>query len=132
MSLFNHEQMRSELASLASTGISYSNDQESQCLRYGMVIWQIQRDAAAAVLASHPGLPHMLCYSSDATSFLVRGEADAKGPDGVKLQRRGRDLQEFLMQRGWAKLLEPDFTVRSSPMLAPPRPAGTASRSQDA
>ena len=66
--------------------------------------------------------PVLYCYSSDATSFLVATETHASALPGGSVTRRGRILQELLMQRGMLKARTKSGDTLMAVLLADPVP----------
>ena len=110
------------LQRLAAVSSVFDPADVSEAGKCGVIIWDHQRTRARNVTKRWPGFPRSFTYTSDATSFLVTARANGTSSAGQPIQRKGKDLQEFLMQRGWMKSIGPDWSIVSEPMVAPPRP----------
>jgi len=60
--------------------------------------------AKALVRRAHAD-PVMLHLGSDATSFVIHSAARAKTEKNLIVHRRGRDMVELLIQRGWVETI---------------------------
>ena len=110
------------LTRLAAVSTIYTHEDVDRCQQIGFAIYEDERQQARELLETYPGMPCALNYSSDSTSFLVRAQADAVGTEGQSIHRRGGLLQEFIMQRGYIKIITPAGEIEMVPILAPPRP----------
>jgi hypothetical protein len=74
-----------------------------------------------AILDASVLRPLLYCYQSDATSYLCRSEIRTEAAY-AKITRKGHELHEFLMERGFLVTLQPDGTRQGAVILGHPRP----------
>ena len=94
---------RDEILRLAQVSLSYSDDDREHVAQIVVAIDAHLKQKARQLLLNAAASPVMLCYSNDATSFLVRSQSSCKAEGHESVQRRGRKLQEFLCQKAVLK-----------------------------
>ena len=75
-----------------------------------------------ALMCSSRGRPVLYCYQSDATSFKCRTQFSQQPREGKVLQRRGRQLEEMLSERGLLKSFAANGDAKMVMLLGLPRP----------
>jgi hypothetical protein len=68
----------------------------------------------------------MLHLGSDATSLVIHSAARAKTEKNLIAHRRGRDVVELLMQRGWVKTISGSGREELAMIVVTPRPLTAA------
>ena len=68
-----------------------------------------------------PELPISYSYQSDATSFLTKVVDVVSGVPGGTVRRDGRELTEFLIERGHLQSIMASGKVKSAILIRPPR-----------
>lgn len=86
-----------------------------------MVLAAFLKDRALAMVADHSQSAIMYSYQSDATSYLCQATAQS-GSDHTKVLRRGRALEEFLMERAAIYVAKADGGREVAVLAGKPRP----------
>lgn len=119
--------MDSSLSKLALASHVYSAREEVTAKRLAMMLEKVSAQRRDAHLASAQGLPLLVSYQSDATSFLTRSQASIATQGGA-LQRRGRALSEILSEREVMKHIVQDGSATMSIALRAPRQLSAGKR----
>ena len=84
-----------EFSQLSAVNRTYDHADAERAEQLSIALVADMRDEVRTLFNRWPHNPIMMSYSADATSFLVRAQADDRGVACTKTHRRGRRLQEF-------------------------------------
>ena len=97
---------------LASVGTSYTDAQHRECEELDCHLQNYLKRLVVSHGLRHRSRPRLMVYQSDCTSFLCRAEITVAGGKGsAAIHRRGRILEEFLMERATYRALLHDDVV---------------------
>ena len=125
------DHVRTEFLRLCDVSTIYTHADVKVAHRMAVILYEDMRSRAKSLYLMHPELPCQRVYLSDECSMVLRGQVDVgRVSGGAPLHKRGRTLQSFLSQRGFAKIVTPDGGIAMVPLCPPPRPMDHGKSSQ--
>ena len=112
--------LKQTLSHLIATSTVYTDNDKRAAAQAGAALSQQLQTRFDQVGAEFPGQPVLYSYSGDTCSFLTRDQSYMHR-QGEDVQRRGRHLQEFLCEWGFAKAFSPTTGWAMRPLLKTPR-----------
>ena len=88
----------------------------------GMTLKRYLRAEFNEVVSNAENLPLLYSYMSDCTAHKVQKAVNSSSSEGFKIRRCGKELDEFLMERGYVKAMKPSGEQTHALLLLPPRP----------
>lgn len=115
------EDLRAEFLDFCRVGKSLGDDDDKRCAQLAEVLKAHLKDKCNQLVHGANGQPLLFCYSCDATSFLC-ADVQQNASLGTSIVRKGKVLHEFLMQRGFCKIVHASGREQLEVLFADPLP----------
>ena len=115
------ESIRAIALRLARPSSFWSETDEEKGMALACMLVDTLNAKATELCRQKVELPIAYSYQSDATSFLTNVVVMGSSDDGPGLRRDGRELSNFLIERGHIQLMMGLGAVKSAIIIRPPR-----------
>jgi hypothetical protein len=105
------QEVRSSFVGFCKASANLNQETEHECAKFAEVLKLFLRKKADDTARRHPQHAALVSYISDGASVLCQSTATASSQDRV-VMRKGKHLEEFLMQRASVHVVPPPVAAR--------------------
>ena len=115
------QEVRSSFVGFCKASANLNQETEHECAKFAEVLKLFLRKKADDTARRHPQHAALVSYISDGASVLCQSTATASSQDRV-VMRKGKHLEEFLMQRASVHVVTPAGGREVAVVVADPKP----------